>query len=114
VARLGTVSARVAELTFRAGQAAAGAGFRATVQCHAANGQVYLIAEEASVDLAAALRELAHGAGGTCTFLRLPAPLVGQVDPWGPVGPEVRIMRGIKEALDPAGLFSPGRFVDRI
>jgi hypothetical protein len=46
--------------------------------------------------------------------MRLPAPLAGQIDPWGRVGPELRIMRGIKDTLDPVGLFSPGRFVDRL
>ena len=29
-----------------------------------------------------------------------------------PVGPELRVMESIKTALDPAGVFAPGRFVD--
>jgi glycolate oxidase FAD binding subunit len=33
---------------------------------------------------------------------------------WGQVRPDVKVMRKVKEALDPKALFNPGRFVDRI
>ena len=49
-----------------------------------------------------------------CRFPRLPAPLVGKVDPWGPPGPELRLMQGIKAVLDPGAVFSPGRFLGGI
>jgi hypothetical protein len=36
-------------------------------------------------------------------------PLIGDV--WGPVRGDHLLMRGIKQALDPGNLFSPGRFI---
>jgi glycolate oxidase FAD binding subunit len=33
------------------------------------------------------------------------------VDVWGDPGPGMALMRGVKAAFDPAGLFAPGRFV---
>ena len=35
-------------------------------------------------------------------------------DVWGPPRPDIALMRGIKQALDPKGIFSPGRFVGGI
>ena len=33
---------------------------------------------------------------------------------WGQTRPDVKVMRKVKESLDPKALFNPGRFVDRI
>ena len=33
---------------------------------------------------------------------------------WGQIRPDVKVMRKVKESLDPKALFNPGRFVDRI
>ena len=33
---------------------------------------------------------------------------------WGQTPPDVKVMRKVKESLDPKALFNPGRFVDRI
>lgn len=111
LARLATVSNRVAPLAAAAVDAAAPHADHVAVWAHAATGQLYVGAGEAvDPELPRALEALARGAGARCLFPRLPAPLQGQVDPWGAPGPEFRLLRGIKEALDPAGIFSPGRF----
>lgn len=57
------------------------------------------------------MRLHAREQGGWVVFESLPAGLCGRVDPWGFSGPAVRLMAGVKGALDPAGIFSPGRFV---
>lgn len=33
---------------------------------------------------------------------------------WGQIRPDVKVMRKVKESLDPKAIFNPGRFVDRI
>ncbi len=49
---------------------------------------------------------------GFLTWENVPEAFSSQVgDVWGPVRQDFTIMRGIKESLDPNGLFSPGRFV---
>jgi glycolate dehydrogenase FAD-binding subunit len=109
VARLGMTSLRVAEVAEGAAEVCGRHGLPPLVTAHAASGQVYVAAEEGSEGLVRDLRGLAGGA--PCVFPRLPQGLIGKVDPWGEPGPELRLMKGIKEALDPTALFSPGRFV---
>ena len=49
--------------------------------------------------------------GGTLVVERaVPDAKVG-VDVWGDPGPGLRLMRGLKAAFDPGGIFSPGRYV---
>jgi len=60
------------------------------------------------------LRTAARECGAWVVFEALPAELRGRVDPWGYSEPALRLMRGVKNALDPAGVFSPGRFVGGI
>jgi len=49
--------------------------------------------------------------GGWVVFEALPPALRGRLDPWGFSEPSLRLKRGVKRALDPTGVFSPGRFV---
>ena len=111
VARIGTTSSRVAEVSAKAADLVRQRGQSPQIVAHAANGRVYVGADAADRTLAEALRALANSVGAVCVFPRLPAELVGTVDPWGAVGPEARLMRGIKSTLDPQGVFAPGRFV---
>ena len=115
VARIGTVSSRVAETATQAAGLSRLYAHEPAIRAHAATGQVYVYAS-AEVDSAFAgeLRALATAQNASCRFPRLPPALVGQVEPWGEVGPELRLMRGIKQALDPGSLFSPGRFAGRL
>lgn len=53
--------------------------------------------------------------GGTVIFDALPTTLKDRIDPWSTdrtiTSGQLSLMRGIKEALDPRRLLSPGRFV---
>jgi len=78
---------------------------------HAANGIVYgrssdLRSVEAAEDLAAA----AEDGGGQILWRSLPAD--AKVDRWAPSRSDLPVMRRIKHAFDPIGIFSPGRWVD--
>jgi glycolate oxidase FAD binding subunit len=64
--------------------------------------------------LALEMRALARRRGAWAVFETLPAELRGEIDPWGFDAPALRLMAGVKRALDPSGLFSPGRFVGGI
>ena len=67
------------------------------------------LAEEAR-----ALRAEAVAAGGSLVVLEAPPAVKALVDAWGPAGPGFSVMRRIKDAYDPQGLCSPGRFVGGI
>jgi len=60
------------------------------------------------------LRGAARVRGAWTVFEALPAALCGVIDPWGFDEPALRLMRGVKRVLDPADVFSPGRFVGGI
>jgi len=60
------------------------------------------------------LRDAACARGAWVVFEALPPELCGVVDPWGFDAPALRLMRGVKRVLDPADIFSPGRFVGGI
>jgi glycolate oxidase FAD binding subunit len=114
-ARLGTISGRVAEAASDAVDLCRQHGLPPLVQASAGTGQVYVAAgEDVPLRFTDDLRALAQSFGAACVFLRLPPFLAGPVDPWGEFGPEWRLMKSIKDALDPAGVFSPGRFVGRL
>jgi glycolate oxidase FAD binding subunit len=60
------------------------------------------------------LRRAVRQRGAWVVFEAIPPALRGQLDPWGFDSPALRLMRGVKRALDPTGVFSPGRFVGGI
>ena len=60
------------------------------------------------------LRGAARQARAWVMFEYVPAALRATVDPWGFSDPALPLMVAIKRALDPAALFSPGRFVGGI
>jgi glycolate oxidase FAD binding subunit len=69
--------------------------------------------EEALARLAQAAEtvfEIAAAAGGHATIPWCPLALKKKVSVWGPARAELALMRRVKNAFDPAGLFAPGRF----
>lgn len=64
----------------------------------------------------AAVRAVVARVGGFAILEEIPAALVGTLDPWeASLTPgALRLMRGIKHALDPDRRLSPGRFVGAI
>ncbi len=57
------------------------------------------------------LRDTAVDLGGALVIERCPADLKGGVDVWGAAGDDFGVMRKLKDAWDPKGILSPGRFV---
>lgn len=56
-------------------------------------------------------RALANGVGGHAMVEWAPLAVKERVAVWDAVGPALRLMKGIKERLDPRGILNPGRFV---
>jgi len=113
-ARIGTVSSRVAEVADRAVKLGDKHGHDIAIVAHAAHGRVHILAPTSDTALCVSLRSLAAELRATCQFPRLPDPLIGHVDPWGTLGPELRLMQAVKTVYDPKGTFCPGRFVGGI
>ena len=60
------------------------------------------------------LRVQTRQADGWTVFEHIPALFRDRLDPWGFAEPSLPLMVAIKRALDPRGIFSPGRFVGGI
>ncbi len=60
------------------------------------------------------LRTSAGHLGGSFVVESCPPGVKAAIDVWGAAGPELAIMRRLKELFDPGRLFSPGRFVGGI
>jgi glycolate oxidase FAD binding subunit len=115
VCRVGTLSSRVARQLAAAEATCRASGVQPALTAHAATGQLFVcISGDVPEGLPAQLRQSAQSYGTSCLFPRLPAPLSAQIDPWGDAGLELRLMRSIKQSLDPTGVFNPGRFVGGI
>lgn len=56
-------------------------------------------------------RASAHAGGGHASLMWAPLAVKSQLPAWDDAGPAGRIMRRIKEQLDPGHVFNPGRFV---
>ena len=70
------------------------------------------VAEATAVPvLVRALRPALERGGGSLVIERGGGALKAEVDVWGDPGPGVELMRNLKAAFDPTGVFAPGRFV---
>lgn len=56
------------------------------------------------------LRAVAESLGGSLIIEKAPIEFKNEVDPWGDLGSSAKLMKRVKEQLDPGGLLSPGRF----
>jgi glycolate oxidase FAD binding subunit len=93
--------------------------FATAVLAHAGSGVAFLrvsgaLGESESLSFAEWLQAQVSAAGGWVVFDLFSPDLKGRIDPWGPEPPGMALMRGIKQALDPKGHLSPGRFVGGI
>jgi glycolate oxidase FAD binding subunit len=99
------------------------AGLSGALVCHAGVGLVYARLDETGWD-AEALEQLAGvivetrafamAQQGSLVVESAPTELKQRVDAWGEVGPSLRLMRALKEKLDPRGTLNPGRYVGGI
>ena len=80
---------------------------------HAASGVVRIAVPgtDAVTALVSALRPGLEARGGSLVVERATPAVKALVDVWGDVGPGIDLMRGLKAAFDPSGIFAPGRFV---
>ena len=84
------------------------------VIAHVGSGSLFVYGQEPDPRLVSALQNRAAALGGAAVLEEAPPELKRQVDVWGPPRPEWRLMRQIKERLDPGGILNPGRFVGGI
>ena len=113
VLRAGVLPAEVAALIRDVTARASASGVPLRCLAHAASGVVRVAVPqaEAVAPLVAALRPGLEARGGSLIVERAAPAVKTGVDVWGDVGPAMGLMRGVKAAFDPAGLFAPGRFV---
>ncbi|MFN8641837.1 MAG: FAD-binding oxidoreductase [Candidatus Binatia bacterium] len=116
VIRVSALPTALAALMTELEAAATAARVVAEVAAHAGSGVAWVQLlgapdEAALVELAAGVRAAARRHGGWAIVESMPEGLRGRLDPWGFDAPALAVMRRVKTALDPHGLFSPGRFV---
>ena len=110
---------RAAELMETGAGVAQRNGLTAALTAHAGVGIVTAILSgdtdtNAAVATLTEWRALANGVGGHAMVERAPLAVKERVAVWDAAGPTLRLMRGIKERLDPRGILNPGRFVGAI
>ena len=91
-----------------------------SVSCNMVNGVVYgyWLDKETSVDELEGRVSTIRGAvaemNGHCVVEACPRELKERIDVWGLEGPQLDLMKHIKEQFDPNGTLNPGRFVKGI
>jgi len=70
-----------------------------------------LSARRLATRLLVPLRQELGREGGSLVVERAPAELKSELEPWGPISPELFAIHGrVKQAFDPNGVLNPGRF----
>jgi glycolate oxidase FAD binding subunit len=91
--------------------------------CHSGSGILYTYVlagkrvrskSESLVQLIGELASEAVKNGGNLLVESCPLPIKKRVDVWGQPRSDYRVMRRLKEEMDPAGILNPGRFVGGI
>ena len=106
-----------ASLTERVREALEGGS---SVSCNMVNGVVYGYLWEDTLDAdemearVSKIRRAAAELNGHCVVEACPRELKERIDVWGLDGPQLDLMKRIKEQFDPNGTLNPGRFVKGI
>jgi len=117
VMKWGVLPTRVAEIMEEGGAVALRSGLRAVVTAHAGVGIATAVLAGAGANADAVVRTLTawramvNGAGGHALVEWAPLAVKERVSVWDAPDAAFRIMKGIKERLDPRGILNPGRFV---
>jgi glycolate oxidase FAD binding subunit len=120
VMRWAVLPTQLADVMERGAAVARRHGLRAALAAHAGIGIATAVLSgggaqpDAVVATVTDWRALVGAAGGHALLEWAPLAVKERVAVWDMPGPEVRIMKGIKERLDPRGILSPGRFVGDI
>ena len=120
VMKWGALPTQLAELMEQAATIARKNGLDACLTAHAGVGIATAVLSGGGADAnavvatLAAWRAVVNGTGGHAMLEWAPLPVKERVAVWDAPGPAVRIMKAIKERLDPRGILNPGRFVGGI
>jgi len=115
VLRASTLPGALGPIMERLQREAASAGATLRLVAHAASGVVRAAIADpdpaATRHFVTALRPVLEAAGGAFVVERAPHAVKQGLDVWGSPGPGRGLMARVRQAFDPAGIFSPGRFV---
>jgi glycolate oxidase FAD binding subunit len=123
VLKVGVPPARSIEALAHLRSVLEGQRLPAMLVAHAGVGLVYARLEQRDwsdadlAQLAAAVseaRSFAVEREGSLVVESCPTGLKDRVDVWGEIGPALKLMRSLKERLDPSGTLNPGRYVGGI
>lgn len=95
-------------------------GEESSVSCNMVNGIVYGYVWKDGLSIGemesrvSTIRKAAAGLNGHCVVEVCPRELKERIDVWGLEGPQLDLMKRIKEQFDPNGTLNPGRFVKGI
>jgi glycolate oxidase FAD binding subunit len=118
VMRWGVLPSRIGELMEAASAVAKQNGLRAALTAHAGVGIATAVLAGTDADAVVkaldAWRGLVDAAGGQAVLEWAPLAVKERVAVWDEPGPAFRLMKAIKDQLDPRGILNPGRFVGGI
>ena len=120
VMKWGVLPAQLAGLMEQGANIAEKNGLRAALTAHAGIGIATALLSGGGADVNAVVATLTEwrvavsGAGGHAMIEWAPLLVKERVSVWDEGGPTVRIMKSLKERLDPRGILNPGRFLGGI
>ena len=120
VMRWGVLPTNLARVMAESAAVATKNGLRAALTGHAGVGLAMAVLSGGGGDANAVVatltewRSIVNGTGGHAMVEWAPLAVKERVSVWDAPGPAIRIMKSIKDRLDPRGILNPGRFVGGI